>query len=163
MLVLSFLALGALWRRPQLDRRADGTPLPAGLERVLRSTALRVVLGVLSAVLLVVVFLAALLGEDSASQNIAPTWVYVVFWLGLVPVQVVLGNVWPVLNPWRAIADAVAWAWGRLGLDWAPPLSLPERLGVAPATALLFLWAAPSRGRAAPTPRRRRPRSRATG
>ena len=29
VLVLSFLALGALWKRPQLERRAPGRPLPA--------------------------------------------------------------------------------------------------------------------------------------
>ena len=43
VLVFSFLALGALWKKPQFERRAAGRPLPAGLERVLRSTALRVV------------------------------------------------------------------------------------------------------------------------
>ena len=39
VLVLSFLALGALWKQPQLERRRGGRPLPAGLERVLRSRA----------------------------------------------------------------------------------------------------------------------------
>ena len=37
VLVVSFLALGALWKRPLLERRAAGRPLPRGLERVLRS------------------------------------------------------------------------------------------------------------------------------
>jgi len=59
VLVLSFLALGALWKRPQLEARAAGRPLPVGLERVLRSTALQVVLGALSAGLLALVFLTA--------------------------------------------------------------------------------------------------------
>ncbi len=90
VLVLSFLALGALWRTQQLERRAAGRPLPAALERFLRSAALHAVLGVVSAALLVLVFLTALLGEPSASENLSPTFVYVVFWLGLVPVQVLL-------------------------------------------------------------------------
>ena len=51
------------------------------------------------------VFLTALIGEPSSAQNLAPTFVYVIFWLGLVPVQVLLGNVWPVLNPWLAFAE----------------------------------------------------------
>ena len=37
VLVLSFLALGALWKTPQLERRRAGRPLPAALERFLRS------------------------------------------------------------------------------------------------------------------------------
>ena len=142
VLVLSFLALGVLWRRPQLERRAAGRPLPAGLERVLRSRALRALLGTVSAALLVLVFLTALVGEPSSATNLAPTFVYVVFWLGLVPVVVLLGNVWPALNPWLAIANGVAWAADKVGLEWTPPLRRPERLGVWPAAFLLFCFAA---------------------
>lgn len=142
MLVLSFLALGSLWKRPQLDDRAQGRPLPPRLERVLRSAALRVVVGAISAGLLVLVFLAALLGEPSSTQNLAPTFVLVVFWLGLVPVQVLLGNVWRVLNPWLAVADAVAWLWRAAGQEWTPPLRYPERLGVWPGAFFLLCFAA---------------------
>ena len=141
VLVLSFLALGALWRRPQLERRADGKPLPPALERFLRSRALRVLLGLVSAGLLTLVFLTALIGEPSSAQNLAPTFVYVIFWLGLVPVQVLLGNVWPVLNPWLAFANGVSWGWARLGRTWTPPLDYPKRLGVWPAAFLLFCFA----------------------
>ena len=142
VLVVSFLALGVLWRRPQLERRAGGRPLPDSLQRVLGSTALRVLAGAVSAGLLLLVFLAALIGEPSSAENLAPTFVYVVFWLGLVVVQVVLGNVWPVLNPWLAWANAVAWLWGRFGRTWEPPLSYPARLGVHPAAFLLLAFTA---------------------
>lgn len=142
VLVLSFLALGALWNRPQLEARAAGRPLPEGLERALRSRVLRLVLGSLSAGLLALVFLAALIGEPSSATNLAPTFVLVIFWLGLVPAVVLLGNVWPVLNPWLAVANGVAWLWRRLGQTWEPPLSAPGRLGVWPAAILLFCWSA---------------------
>jgi len=142
VLVLSFLALGTLWRGPMLERLAAGRPLPTALERLLRSTALRIVLGATSAALLVLVFLAALLGEPSSAVNLAPTFVYVVFWLGVVVLQIVLGNVWPALNPWLAIADAVAWLWARLGRTWEPLAAYPERLGVYPAAVLLFAFTA---------------------
>lgn len=109
---------------------------------MLLSTALRVVAGALSAGLLGVVFVAALIGEPSSGRNIAPTFVYVTFWLGLVPVQVLLGNVWSVLNPWLAVANAVAWVWRKLGQEWTPPLAFPERLGVWPAAVALLSFAA---------------------
>ena len=142
MLVLSFLALGALWKRPQLERRAEGRQLLPGLERFLRSRALHAILGLVSAGLLTLVFLTSLIGEPSSAQNLAPTFVYVIFWLGLVPVQLLLGNVWPVLNPWLAFANAVAWLWRRLGQTWTPPLAYAERLGVWPGAFLLFCFAA---------------------
>jgi hypothetical protein len=109
---------------------------------VLRSRVLHGLLGAVSAGLLALIFLTALLGEPSSAQNLAPTFVYVIFWLGLVPVQVLLGNVWPVLNPWLAVGNGVDWLWRRLGQTWVPPLAYPERLGVWPAAFLLFCFAA---------------------
>ena len=142
VLVLSFLALGALWKSPQLDQRRVGHPLPPGLERFLRSPILHGVLGAISAGLLILIFLTALIGEPSSAQNLSPTFIYVIFWLGLVPLQVVFGNVWRVLNPWLAIANGVEWIWRKLGQEWKPPLEYAERLGVLPAAFFLLCFAA---------------------
>ncbi len=137
VLIASFVALGALWRKPVLERHGPGRPLPDGLQRVLLGTELRIFLGAISVALLALVFATALIGEESAATNLAPTFVYVVFWLGLVPVVVLLGNVWPALNPWKATADAVA------SIARTPATSrYPERLGRWPAAGLLFAWTA---------------------
>jgi hypothetical protein len=141
-LVASFVALGALWRTPLLERHADGRPLPSRLEAVLRSRALRVLLGAASAGLLVLVFACALLGRTNPNENLAPTFIYVVFWLGLVPLSIVLGDVWRVLSPWRALADAAVWVYERLGFEARPLAVYPERAGRWPAMALLFCFAA---------------------
>ena len=141
VLVLSFLGLAFLWREPLLDRQAAGRPAPRWLERVALSTALRVVAGTVSVLLLLAVFLAALLGTGRAELNLAPTFVYVSFWLGLVPLSFLLGNVWSVLSPWKAVADAVAWAAGRTGVRWQPLAAYPERLGRVPAAVGLLLFA----------------------
>ena len=134
VLVLSFAALGALWKRPLLEEEAR-RPLLLG------TSVLRVLLGTLGLALFVLVFFAALAGERSAGTNLAPTFVYVVFWLGLVPIVVLLGNLWHWLNPWRAAADAAAWLWSRSRLEWDPPFAYPERLGRWPAAVLLFAYA----------------------
>ena len=136
VLVLSFAALGALWKTPRLEREHVRP-----LVRV-PAAALRVVLGAIGLALFVVVFLAALVGERSVGTNIAPTFIWVIFWLGLVPLTILLGNVWALLNPWRAAADFVAWCWRRAGLEWEPPFAYPERLGRWPAAFLLFCFAA---------------------
>jgi hypothetical protein len=142
VLILSFIALGVLWRRPLLEAHAGGRPLPAVLQRVLLSRALRVVLGALGFFLLVVVTAAALFGTSLVSRNLAPTFVYVIFWVGLVPVVIVFGNVWSAVNPWRAAADAYVWLANRIGFRPAPLSSFPAEWGRWPATVLLFLWAA---------------------
>jgi hypothetical protein len=133
--VLSFAALGALWRTPRLERNTVRPLLrfPARL--------FRIVAGAVGLAVFAVVFIAALVGERSAGTNIAPTFVWVVFWLGLVPLTVVFGDVWRALNPWRAAADAIAWTWDRAGLTWEPPYQYPARLGRWPAALLLFAFA----------------------
>jgi hypothetical protein len=136
VLVLSFAALGALWRTPILQREH--------LRRLVRvpRAALRIVLGALGLGLFVVVFVAALVGERSVGTNIAPTFIWVIFWLGLVPLTILFGNVWAWVNPWRAAADLIAWCWSQARLEWEAPFSYPERLGRWPAAFLLFCFAA---------------------
>ena len=142
VLVVSFVALGVLWRRPLLERHADGRPLPETAQRILLSPALRVALGALSFFLFLVVTYAALFGSRLSATNIAPYFVFVAFWVGLVPVTIVFGNVWSVLNPWKAGADAVAWLADRAGSGSEPLARYPERLGRWPAVVLLFLFTA---------------------
>ena len=142
VLVVSFAALTALWKEPRLEPAAAGRPLPPALQRVLLAAPLRALVGAVSFALLAVVFVAALIGDDSVAANLAPTFVWIVFWLGLVPLVVAFGNLWSVLNPWRAAADGLAWLRGLVGSPPDPPFQYPERLGRWPAALLLFAFAA---------------------
>ena len=140
VLLISFVALGALWTKPKLQVGA-GRPLPEGLQRVLLSPYFRVVVSGLSLALFIVVWTAAAFGSERASANLAPTFIYVIFWVGMVVLTIVLGNVWSVLDPWRAAADAVAWVVGKLG--WSrEPRPYPTWLGLWPAVVLLFCFVA---------------------
>jgi hypothetical protein len=142
VLVVSFVLLGALWRRPQLERRARGAQLPNWLQLVVGCRVLKVVLQLASVVLFLVTLLSALLGTENELRNFAPTFVYVGFWLGLPLLSVTLGDVWRVLSPWRAIADAAVWVleWG--GNEAQPVFRYSERLGRYPAALALFSFVA---------------------
>jgi hypothetical protein len=142
VLIVSFVALALLWERPLLAKHTGGRPLPEGVQRFVFWRPLRVAAGSVSMFLFVVLLVAAFAGSDAPQKNLAPIFVFVVFWLGLVPVVVVLGNVWPALNPWKAVADGVAWFSGRLGSESEPLGRYPERLGRWPAAVQLFLFAA---------------------
>lgn len=138
VLVVSFVALGALWKTARLE---DDRPreLPLSVRRAL--AFIRVPFAAASFGLLVVVFLGGAFGAESVAFNFTPTFVYVVFWLGLVPIQVLFGDVYRALNPWRAAADGTGWLARRVGAGWEPPLVYPERLGRWPAAVLLFAFA----------------------
>jgi len=108
VLVLSFVLLGALWKRPQLERHAGGRALGPGLSRLLLGPV-RVAVQAVSVALFALVLAAALFGTTDPFRNLAPTWVYVVFWLGVPALSALLGDVWRALSPWRALADAYVW------------------------------------------------------
>jgi hypothetical protein len=127
VLVVSFLALAAGWSRPRLERVPE-----RALFRI--PLALEVVLGALGAGAFFVTVYAALAGTDSQQGNLAPTAVYVGFWVGVPFASLLLGDVFRVLSPWRAIGRAAGWAGARLSRGAPPePLPYPDRLGHWPA------------------------------
>ncbi len=80
---------------------------------------------------------AGYVGEDSALDNLAPTFILIVFWVGLAFASVLLGDVFRHVSPWRAIGRAAG------ALVRRPPLrDYPERIGRWPAAVALlgFTW-----------------------
>ena len=140
VLVVSFVALAVLWRQPRLERDR-WRPLGGGVGRVLGSRPVEVLCGVIGVALLVLVVFAGFEGQQTAASNLAPTFVYVVFWVGLVAASVLLGDVYRAFNPWRAIGRGVGFL-ARLAArgDPPPPLEYPRRLGVWPAAAGLLAF-----------------------
>jgi hypothetical protein len=138
ILVISFVLLALFWPEPKLE----GAPaVTAGAQPRLWS-AVDVVCGVVGVFLFAVVVWAGLAGVQTVAANIAPTFVYVIFWTGLVLVSVLFGDVFRAFNPWRAIARAVGGvAQLASGNSMPKPLPYPERLGRWPAVAGLFLFA----------------------
>lgn len=102
-LVASFVALGALWKKPRLRGAAAGRPLGPALADALDAPWFRWTLRAVGLVLTAYFLLALLLGLDDA-LNPAPGVVYVLFWVGtLVVASVLLGPVWRMLNPLRTL------------------------------------------------------------
>jgi hypothetical protein len=142
VLVVSFVLLGVLWRRALLEKQQDGHPLPRAVATVVFSRAVRVLLGLVSVGLLVLTLMTALFGASLELLNFAPTFVYVIFWLGIPLLSVIFGDVWRVLSPWRAIADASVWAVERTGRKAGPVLTSEWRYGRYPAAVALLAFVA---------------------
>ena len=141
-LVVSFTVLGVFWRTPRLEGAAarDGRPLPEGLQRFADARATRAGLRALGLLLAGVTVVVAALGPNNSGTNPAPTWLYVWFWVGLVPASLLLGPIWRLLNPLRTISAGLARLAGDPDQRHARPL--PPRLGYWPAVAGLaaFAW-----------------------
>jgi hypothetical protein len=129
VLVVSFVALAALWSEPRLERRRERRlfPLPVAVD---------VLLGAFGVFVLAVTAYAGLAGTDNQRDNIAPWMVYVAFWVGVPCASLLLGDVWRLLSPWRALGRAGGRLAARLGGGEMPaPLEYPARLGRWPAAA----------------------------
>jgi hypothetical protein len=137
VLVVSFVALSALWRTPQLQsehrRRLFKFPDP-----------LAWLASVAGLGLFALVLYSGLSGAQVANANFSVTFIYVVFWVGLPVASVLFGDVFAVLSPWRSCARAIRWGGRRLAADRFERalLDYPEWLGVWPAVAGLigFAW-----------------------
>jgi hypothetical protein len=141
VLVISFVALAILWPEPKLERD-NWRPLPGGVGRVIGSRPVDILCGAIGTALLGVVIYTGLQGTQSPAANFAPTFVFVIFWIGLVPASVLFGDIFRAFNPWRAIGRAVGWAAGRVARGGLPaPLTYPERLGHWPAALGIFVFA----------------------
>ena len=135
VLVVSFVALGVLWPRPRLE--------DAGERAVLRVPAvLEVVAGAIGVVVFAFTVYAGFAGVQTGAANLAPTMIFVIFWVGMPFASLLLGDVWAAFSPWRAVARATAWLAGTAKMQTPAPLAYPARLGHWPAAAgiLLFAW-----------------------
>jgi hypothetical protein len=141
VLVISFVALAVLWPEPRLEGDR-WRPLPGALGRVLASRPVEILCGAIGVALLGVVVYTGLRGTQSPAANFAPTFVFVIFYLGFVVLSVLFGDVFRAFNPWRAVGRAVGWTAARVSGNGLPaPLAYPERLGHWPAAAGLFAFA----------------------
>jgi hypothetical protein len=142
VLIVSFVALATLWPRPRLQEDS-WRPLPSGFSRAVTSTPVAVLCGAVGFLLLGLVLYAGFEGTSNTGDNLAPTFVYITFWLGLLPLSLLFGDVFRAFNPWRAPARAVAWLASKAAEEPVPaPLAYPERLGRWPAVVgvLAFGW-----------------------
>lgn len=105
--VVSFLALGLLWREPRLGGAEAGRQVPAGLARLVDRPAALPALRAVTLALTLLVLTVALIGPREVPSNLAPWTFYITFWVGMVPVCLLFGPVWSVLNPLATISRAL--------------------------------------------------------
>ena len=135
VLVVSFVALGALWTRSRLQPLAEGVATPPALDR-----AVAVLEGVARGgglVLFAWVWAAALAGPLATVDNVAPYAIFAALWVGGLLVSGLLADVWSRLSPFETAVAVHAWV-----VERAEPVRPLPRLGVWPAAVGLlgFGW-----------------------
>jgi hypothetical protein len=94
-----------------------------------------------SIALLVVIVAAGVVGTQNPMRNLAPTAIWVLWWVGFAYLSALIGDVWKIVNPWSAL---FAFVEGRVngGSGAGPRVAYPRPLGVWPAVVLFgaFAW-----------------------
>jgi hypothetical protein len=127
VLIVSFFALAVLWPKPRFEKD-EWRPLRGG--RVLASGPVQATCGAIGVALLITTIIAGYVGSSTPLDNWAPTFVLIVFWVGLVFASILFGDLFRAFSPWRAV--------GRVLPSLNRPY--PERLGHWPAAAGLFVF-----------------------
>jgi hypothetical protein len=142
VLVISFALLSVAWTAARLQRE-EWRPVPRWISRAILNRVTEVLCGGVGVGLFVLVLYAGFRGISDPTQNFSVIFVFYTFWLGMVLVSVLLGDVFRAFNPWRAQSRLVSGGFRLIAGQSAPvPFSYPDRLGRWPAVlgVLLFVW-----------------------
>lgn len=135
VMVISFVALWSLWSKPRLQR-------PPGRVLLRIPKLLEWLCGAIGIALFAIVAYAGLAGEQNLTSNLAPTFIYVIFWVAIPIASAFLGDIFRPFNPWRAAARCAGWLLARTGRQRRPLLgSYPPAWGRWPAAAMLLAFA----------------------
>lgn len=100
---VSFIVLVKGWPRSRFADPNAGLPLPQAITRVLDARLFVQAVRAVAAAVTVFIVAVAFQGPVETVNNLAPWALYVVFWVGLVPVSLLFGPVWRLLNPLRLL------------------------------------------------------------
>ena len=136
VLVASFVGLAVLWPKPRLENAGERRWF--GVPRFLDPLC-----GAIGVALFVLIVYAGYEGSQTATNNIAEVFVFILFWVGVAVASLLFGDIFKAFNPWRAIARAFAWTASKVSPKGLPaPMEYPAWLGRWPATLgiLAFAW-----------------------
>ena len=97
---------------------------------------------VLSIVLLILSISSGLVGTPSALDNFVPTFVWIIWWVGVGYVVALVGNVWAIANPWQVIFKYYEKLFIPGRSKFVGILKWPDRLESWPALIgfVVFAW-----------------------
>jgi hypothetical protein len=142
---LSFVIMAVVFRdAPTHVRRLRIDLLRFGPMRILAHPVVTGVLQAISVGLFFLILATGFFGTNDTLGNFAPTFVWIIWWVGFAYVAALVGNLWPVVNPWSIVFAGLEQLAGLFGkqdwLNWG--LACPRWLGVWPAVVLfaVFAW-----------------------
>jgi hypothetical protein len=137
VVVFTFVVAGVFMKTEVLPK-----PAASELSSETRSSPFRIFVRIISWLFALLIVVSATIGTTDPLMNLAPTFVWIIWWVGLGFAVIVFGNFWPWLDPWASTFDALDAIAKRLGFSNGVALNWrwPKWLGAWPAVFLLLAW-----------------------
>ena len=140
-IVLSFVVVGiAVRENVRVGSPAEsgrlGWTIDYGVTGKLRSFA-----QMCTVAALILVIAAGIFGDQTPTRNLAPTAIWIVWWVGFSYLSAFVGNVWPLVNPWTAIFDWCERVVSNPRASQRAIVNWPKSLGVWPGIGLFLVFA----------------------
>jgi hypothetical protein len=142
--VLSFVLVGAIVRNEAHNFRYPRfNLLRYRWLRALFSRPFLLPIKAVSVFLLLLVIAAGLFGSARPVENLAPTFVWVIWWVGMGFFVALFGNLWALVNPWKVLYGWAEFLYQQFRPDEELTLGYeyPEQWGIWPAVVLFFAFA----------------------
>ena len=110
---------------------------------ILTSRLLIVPIKLASVFLLGLLIYAGFFGVSESSLNLSPTFIWIIWWVGMGFFVALIGNLWALVNPWAAIYEGAEWLYRRFSPEGGLSLNerYPEGWGMWPAAVTFFCFA----------------------
>ena len=102
------------------------------------------IFGLISVGILILVILSGFIGTQIPTENFSPTFIWIIWWIGLAYLTAFLGNFWAFLNPWWVLFGFFEDIFRLVsrGRGISLKVRYPSRIGCWPAIILYlsFAW-----------------------
>lgn len=143
-MIVTFAIVGLFIRRTASERpyRTYNLFQLAWVRTIADSRWIFVLIKAFSVFILFLTIGAGLFGSPVIAWNWTPTFIWIIWWVGFGFVHVLVGNVWAIVNPWKALYEGLCFLGLFRSKSGRGRFAYPQRLGSWPAFVLFlgFIW-----------------------
>ena len=143
--IYSFVVIGLFLRTNiNLNQYPSFNILKIPLLSILSSHVFTCLIKLATSFVFLLVIMSGLFGNQEPNNNLAPTMVWVIGWVGIAYTSALVGNIWLLINPWNntfAVFEFIDSILNKKRRSLIGRLEYTESYGVWPAVVLLLAFA----------------------